>query len=136
MAGAALSVAPAFLCKAEAQQYTEQAVVERLASRVGESLGPHGGEVRSLVLAPTNPDRLYLGTATGHAYVSQDRGVTWRELGLELSHEAVVDNLLVHPGNEKILYAAFWTPSGTGGLVRSRDGGATWTDLPVPIGII
>ncbi len=133
-AGATLIVAPALFLTSEArsQTYTPEIIVQHLAGKVGQSLGPPGGEVRSLVLAPTDPNRLYAGTATGHVYASNDAAQSWRMLGLELPHEAVVDNLLVHPGNADIVYAAYWSPTGAGGLARTRDGGTTWEELPVP----
>ena len=84
-----------------------------------------------MVVAPTRPERIYLGTATGHLYVSNDGAGSWSLLPIELGHDAVVDNLLVHPGNEQIVFAAYWLSTGSGGLVRTRDGGATWERLPV-----
>ena len=53
-----------------------------LASKVGQSLGPPGGEVRSLVLAPGDDSRLYLGTVDGHLYYSVDGG-PWQKLPLD-----------------------------------------------------
>src|SRR5437660_7880623 len=38
------------------------------------SLGPEGGDVRSLASDPGNPDRIFLGTSTGVLFVSQDGG--------------------------------------------------------------
>ena len=131
-AGAMLVIAPAALFAGVQSAYTPERIVKYLADNVGMSLGPPGGEIRSLVLAPTQPTRLYAGTATGHIYVSHDGANSWQGLPLQLGHETVVDNLLVHPGNADIVFAAYWAPDGSGGLSRTLDGGATWDKLAVP----
>ncbi len=134
MAGAMLVIAPAvlFTAGAGAHQDSPSAVVAELAARTGSSLGPPGGEMRSIVLAPTVARRLFVGTATGHVFRSDDGAATWRELPLSLGHESVVDNLLVHPADADNVFAAYWRSNGTGGLVQSLDGGDTWNSLPVP----
>ncbi len=133
MAGAMLAIAPAVLSSAATgtQALTPEQVVAHLATRVGRSLGPPGGEVRSLVLAPSDPTRLYLGTATGHVYASRDAAANWEQLSVAVGHDAVVDNLLVHPGDADVVFAAYWTPQGSGGLARTRDGGASWENIPL-----
>ena len=103
-----------------------------LASRVGTSLGPPGGEVRSLMLAPHDSSRLYLGTVDGHLYTSRDHAATWQLLYSGLPYDAVIDNLAVHPDDDEVVYAAFYRGNNTGGLIRSVDGGDTWEPLPVP----
>lgn len=129
-AGVMLVIAPAVLAMGETPpQDSVRDVTDYLVRSAGESLGPPGGEVRSLVVAPGDPDRLYLGSSLGHLYRSDDRGRSWRETELAVGHEAVIDNLLVPAGNVDTVYAAFWRPNGTGGLVRSDDGGDSWRPL-------
>ncbi len=103
-----------------------------LAGLVGVSLGRPGGETRSIPAAPTDPPRLYVGSATGHIFRSDDGANTWRELPVNLGHEAVIDNLLVHPREAARVFAAYYTSDGTGGLVQTRDAGVTWAPLAVP----
>ena len=133
-AGAMLIIAPAvvFTAGVGAHQDLPTTVVAELATRTGSSLGPPGGETRSIVLAPTATERLFVGTATGHIFRSDDGAATWRELPLSLGHESVVDNLLVHPDDADNVFAAYWNSRGTGGLVQSLDGGTTWDELSVP----
>ncbi len=133
-AGAMLIIAPAvvFTAQVGARQETPAAIVAGLAARTGSSLGPPGGETRSIVVAPSATERLFVGTATGHVFRSDNAAATWRELPLSLGHEAVVDNLLVHPADADGVFAAYWRANGTGGLVHSLDGGDTWAPLPVP----
>ncbi len=103
-----------------------------LASKVGTSLGPPGGEVRSLVLAPGDAARLYLGTVDGHLYHSSDNAATWTLSNADLPRGAVVDNLVVHPHDDDTVYAAYYRGNGSGGLIRTHDGGVTWEPLVVP----
>ena len=42
--------------------------------------GPPGGDVRSLVVDPSNPDRFYLGTLDAQLYTSADGGKSWELL--------------------------------------------------------
>src|SRR3989338_221619 len=58
-------------------------------------VGPFGGDVRSLVADPRDPDRMFLGTRTGQVYLSTDGGKQWRRLtDLQASADWVVDDLL------------------------------------------
>ena len=90
-----------------------------------------GGDVRSLVADPQQPDRIYLGTQTGQVYVSTDGGQLWTRLvGLSAPSDWVVDDLLVDPTHSEVLYAGMWSVRNAGGGVfRSRDGGRSWTEL-------
>jgi len=103
-----------------------------LASKVGTSLGPPGGEVRSLALAPGDAQRLYLGTVDGHLYFTRDGAASWQLAYANLPADAVVDNLVIHPSDDDTVFAAYYRGNGSGGLVRSRDGGQSWTPLMVP----
>ena len=114
------------------QQAPLRSIAGELATRTGVSLGPPGGETRSIVVAPTESSRLYVGSATGHIFRSDDGAATWRELPINLGHEAVIDNLLVHPNDADRVFAAYYTSNGTGGLVETRDGGVSWSPLAVP----
>ena len=91
-------------------------------------VGPFGGDVRSLVADPRDPDRMFLGTRTGQVYLSTDGGKQWRRLtDLPASADWVVDDLLVDPTDSRILYAGMWSVLGNGGGVfKSTDGGNSW----------
>lgn len=96
------------------------------------TLGPFGGDVRSLAVHPQRPDLFFLGTSDGQIYTSSDAGENWVKLtpGLE-RRDVVVDNLQFHPTNPDILYAATWElHNNRGWLFRTTDGGASWEHLP------
>ena len=92
-------------------------------------LGPAGGDVRSLAADPRDPKVVYLGTADGIVYRSEDTGGSWRRLGPGLPQRGMsLDDLVVGP--EGTLYAAYWEVNGPGGgVARSDDGGRHFTVL-------
>jgi hypothetical protein len=51
-----------------------------LYSNDWRNTGPPGGDVRGLVVDPSNPDRFYFGTLDGQIYTSSDAGKTWQLL--------------------------------------------------------
>ena len=117
----------------------------------------HIGRIR---VHPTNPDIVYVAAmgdlwqssdARG-VYKSMDGGQTWRRV-LFANEDAGAVDLVLQPGNARILYASTWNvrrspyslSSGGAGsdLWKSTDAGETWeqlTDLPglpaAPRGII
>jgi photosystem II stability/assembly factor-like uncharacterized protein len=91
-------------------------------------LGPDGGDVRSLSVHPAQPERIFLGTADGQVYVSQNAGRKWEKVipGLK-RRELAVDTLVFDPNDADTLYAAGWElKSDRGALFRTRDGGHSW----------
>ncbi len=103
----------------------------------------HIGRVR---VHPTNPDIVYVA-ALGHVfgpngergiYKSENGGKSWQRVLFVNDSTGAVD-LAMDPANPEVLYASFWhayrTPwklvSGGpgGGLFKSTDGGATWTNI-------
>ena len=68
--------------------------------------GPPGGDVRSLVVDPSNPDRFYLGTLDGQIYTSADGGKTWQLLYNFNKPKLFVDHIIVDPRDSKMLYVA------------------------------
>ena len=92
-------------------------------------LGPPGGDVHSLAADPSRPERLFLGTADGHIFGSEDTGTHWKLLGRAgTRRDAVVTAIVVDPRDANILFASAWTqdPAAGGGVFRSGDGGRTW----------
>ena len=95
------------------------------------SLGPYGGDVRSLAVHPERPRVFFLGTSDGQIFVSEDGGGSWSKLapGLNRRH-LVIDNLAFDPLDPDTLYAATWElKSDKGWLFRTRDGGQTWQEI-------
>lgn len=93
-------------------------------------LGPFGGDADDVAASPTNPNVVLCGlapaTSSGTMYRSTDGGVNWSEV-------AGMAGMDVH----ELEFAANGTAyAGTiDGVWKSTDDGATWTNLPLGIGL-
>jgi len=91
-------------------------------------VGAPGGNVRDLAMDPRHPQRVYLGTAVGLLYRSEDGGAHWRRLNPGFPLRGVsLDNIVVDPHG--VVYIGYWEvrDGGGGGVARSDDGGQTFT---------
>lgn len=97
-----------------------------------KALGPAGGDVRALAVAPSDPQVVYLGTTDGHVFVSRDAGERWELVGRAgAGPNSIVTSILVNPSDSQKLLASTWTKetSGEAGAIyRSGDGGKTWRE--------
>lgn len=75
-------------------------------------MGPLGGDVRSLVADPVRPNVLYLGTADGYVYGSQDAGEHWQLRG-RVAH-GVITAVVVSADLSGVLFSSVWTPEKNG----------------------
>jgi photosystem II stability/assembly factor-like uncharacterized protein len=96
------------------------------------------GSVGDIVVAPSNPNVIYVGSGEGlqrpdlsvgdGIYKSTDAGKTWTHLGLKDVQQ--VGGLAIDPTNENRLFvAALGHPYGANserGVYRTLDGGITW----------
>lgn len=99
-------------------------------AQVWRPLGPPGGDVRALAADPARPARIFLGTADGHIFGSEDSGAHWTLLGRASSRlDAVITAIVVDPRDGNVLFASSWTreAGAGGGVFRSADGGRTWS---------
>lgn len=79
---------------------------------------PHTSDYHSLLVAPSNPAHLLLGTHQG-LFGSSNGGRTWRKVGLS-GHDAMN---IARPSRRTIWVA------GHNVLAKSTDGGLTWVDV-------
>jgi photosystem II stability/assembly factor-like uncharacterized protein len=90
-----------------------------------------GGRVVSIAPHPTDPNIVYLASASGGVWKSTNAGAAWTPITDELSvlnHGA----LAIDPSNPNTIYAGtgeYTTQSAGDGLFRSTDAGATWTRI-------
>jgi photosystem II stability/assembly factor-like uncharacterized protein len=92
--------------------------------------GPPGGDVRSLVVDPSNPDRFYLGTLDAQLYSSADGGKSWELLYNFNKPKLFVDHIIVDPRDSRTLYVAAHRHKEAGGFFKSTDGGHRWRESP------
>jgi len=93
-------------------------------------VGPPGGDVRSLAADPRDPRRIYLGTANGLLYRSDDAGARWRRMSPGFPKRGFsLDDIVVD--SRGTVLVGFWEVGGSaGGVAQSADGGKTFTMLP------
>lgn len=91
--------------------------------------GIEGEAVRSLALAPSDPDVVVAGTMTG-VFRSRDAGASWQRIS-PVGHGEIktVGSVAVDPFNPDRIYAGTWHLPW-----RTPDGGRTW--LPMHTGMI
>ncbi len=95
-----------------------------------------GGRITDLAPHPTNPDILYVASATGGVWKTMDRGESWTQLSDDWGYLSI-GNLAIDPQNPETIYvgtgeanASF--DSGTllgNGIYKSTDGGDTWEQM-------
>ena len=105
--------------------------------------------ISKIIVDPTNANNVYVA-ALGHLYTSnEERGVfktsdggkTWVQ-ALYVNVVCGASDIIIHPTNPQILYAAMWERSRTAwnfvesgessGIYKTVDGGDTWTLLTEP----
>jgi photosystem II stability/assembly factor-like uncharacterized protein len=97
------------------------------------------GDVRSLLVDPSDDRVIYAGTEPVHLFRSDDGGEHWTEVStlVEMPEEVRrrwwspvsgaghIRHIFVHPADPRVLYLALEH----GGVVRSLDRGQTWEDV-------
>jgi photosystem II stability/assembly factor-like uncharacterized protein len=99
---------------------------------------PSPGGVRALSMDPQNPSTLYASVAKHAVYKSTDGGANWNEVAgvKELKRDPTgaptqcFGSVVADPGNPSNLYVGICGFGG--GLLKSMDGGQTWTLLVIP----
>jgi photosystem II stability/assembly factor-like uncharacterized protein len=86
-----------------------------------------GGDIRSMAIAPDDPDLVLAGTTTGQLYLSRDGGASWRDAGAPLPFPGwVVSSLRWDPNRRGRLWVALWGVWGSGQVAYSDNFGETW----------
>ncbi len=83
-----------------------------------------GQSIRSLTVAPSNPEIVVAGTLEG-VFRSMDGGAHWERISPKDNVEIhEVESLAVDPGNPDIIYAGTWHLPW-----KTEDGGKKWTNI-------
>lgn len=123
-----LTLAPNAAVMFAAGDVTSGGTDPALYSNDWRTTGPPGGDVRGLVVDPSNPDRFYFGTLDGQIYTSSDGGKHWQLLHNLGKPRLFVDHIIVDPRNPKVLYVGAHRHDIPGGFFKSTDGGQTWRE--------
>ena len=103
------------------------AVLPPAASADGQtwvSFGPPGGEVRRMVVAPSDPSTVVVLPGRGGLFLTTTAATTWRSIAAG-SCDVRVNDAAFHPTNPAIIYVA----TASAGVCRSTDAGLSWTAL-------
>ena len=96
-----------------------------------QNAAPTANPVLSLAVAPGAPNQVLAGVLNSPQpaaiYRSIDGGVAWNNATPGLASNISITSLTFDPRNARLAFAA----DGGGGLIlRSQDGGATWSEIP------
>jgi len=93
---------------------------------------PSGGWVGKLIVDPSTPSTLYTLSSSG-VYKSTDSGGSWSVILPRLDQP---EDMAIDPLHPATLYVASGASEGVATIVKTTDGGATWTDADTGIGQI
>jgi len=100
----------------------------------------HSGHVNAVAVDPRNSNVVYLGTDGGGVWKTTDGGQTWTPL-TDNQPSLEIGALALDPSNPDVVYAGTALVNDSfcndgEGILKSTDGGATWTQLagPLPYG--
>jgi hypothetical protein len=86
----------------------------------------HPTDTNFVNVDPADHNTLYAGGSL-RAYKSIDGGVNWKKI---LDGQQIVANMVVSPADHDLIFVVTQGPGGQGiGLLRSANGGSTWTEL-------
>jgi photosystem II stability/assembly factor-like uncharacterized protein len=94
----------------------------------------YSGRVISIAFHPTDPAIIYAGAANGGVWKSTDNGQTWDPKS-DYQHSLAIGALAIDSNNPQQIFAGtgqYGAAVGTfygNGILRSIDGGNTWTEL-------
>ncbi|HEX5045280.1 MAG TPA: hypothetical protein VFV75_20455 [Candidatus Polarisedimenticolaceae bacterium] len=112
------------------------AAVVREAPGAWVAAGPRnvGGRVTSLGVDPNDPARIWVGTAAGGVFLTEDEGATFRPV-FDGQTALAIGSLAVHPTDSDTVYVGTGEDTGAGymydgeGVFKTTDGGETWTQV-------
>lgn len=102
-----------------------------LANRAGTTFG---GRTNSIAVDPRDPNVIYLGAALGGVWKTTDGGQNWTPL-TDDQPSLASGGIAIAPGNPDTIYVGTGEENFSGdslygaGVLRSDDGGVTWTQL-------
>jgi photosystem II stability/assembly factor-like uncharacterized protein len=113
---------------------------QQVGTNVVPSLGGGAGRINVIRLAPNNTNIIYIGSAGGGVWKTTDGGTTWATTTDKYPVTSIAD-IAIDATNPNNIYVAtgdgagyevdddFWGGVYTAGILRSTDGGTTWSQV-------
>lgn len=95
------------------------------------------GRVTQIKFHPSLPNKLYITSASGGAYISNDNGNSWTLLNTDKFPSTACASICIDYTNDNIIYLSTGDPNYYGtdyGIYKTTDGGATWAPANTNIG--
>jgi photosystem II stability/assembly factor-like uncharacterized protein len=113
-----------------------------LGDKTWQEMGPRNvaGRVLSVALDPNAPDVIWAGSAGGGLWKSESFGRTWKQMGGDHLPSLWISAIAVDPKDSNVVYMGTGETNdsfdydGFGGLLKTTDGGRTFTPIPLPEG--
>ena len=134
-----------FLSKDGAQTWTELPALREHRSGLTWTPGAGGLCLHTIVVDPTNPDRIFIAISAAGAFRTDDAGLTWKPINKGLRSEYIPDpnaetghcvhHLAMHPARPQTLFMQkHWD------VMRTDDAGDNWRkisgELPTDFGFV
>ncbi|MFY9243416.1 MAG: T9SS type A sorting domain-containing protein [Polaribacter sp.] len=93
------------------------------------------GRTRGIVVDPNDNKRWFAGTASGGVWLTEDEGVTWRNVTDTSIPNLATSTIAISPQDSNTLYVGTGEPFGNlgavggSGVFKTTNGGTTWTVL-------
>ena len=108
------------------------AVADSGAPRFGDwqRVGPNGGDIRAIVVDPTDSKHFYFTTLEGQFYTSTDGAASWQMVYNFDRSLLMFDNIVIDKRDPKTIYLGGHRGAlkNEGGFFKSTDGGVTWRE--------
>jgi len=111
-----------------------QAEIAGISRTIWSSIGPGnvGGRIRSIIIHPTNPGTIWVGSLGGGVWKTTNGGTSWSTT-TDFMANLVVACMAIDPKEPNVLYAgtgeSFASRLKGNGIFKTTDGGSTWTQL-------
>lgn len=111
---------------------------QQVGSSLVPSLGGGAGRINVIRFDPSDTSTIYIGSAGGGIWKTTDGGTNWKPLGDNYPVTSIAD-IAIDPTDGNNIYVAtgdgagyelgadFWGGVYTAGILRSTDGGLTWS---------
>lgn len=120
--------ATAYLSKSQHKSFLNPVFTERGPANVP-------GRTRGIAVDPNDNKRWFAGTASGGVWLTEDEGVTWKNITDTSIPNLATSTIAISPQDSNTIYVGTGEPFGNlgavggSGVFKTTDGGTTWTIL-------